>query len=578
MSAPGAEPYQVVARRFRPKTFDELVGQDAVVRSLRDALAAGRVPHAFLFSGSRGVGKTTSARILARALNCAEGVGPDPCGVCEPCRTVLAGTNPDVVEIDAASHNLVDDIRELRERVGFASMGSRYKVYILDEVHMLTRSAFNAFLKTLEEPPANVVFVLATTELHKVPETIRSRCQVLLFRRVDESDVVTRLRAICEHESVALADEVLDEIAASCRGGMRDAETALERVLPVARANGGRLDLETYRELVHRVGFDRTVEVVEELLQGRAAPGMRFADAVVAAGVDEREALGELLDVLRAILLLKVDGEASGLVPHRGALRAKLVALAESTTVERLDAMIQAGLVGRERVRRHDDRRLVLELTMLRIAQAGALATLGDLVAAFESGVASAPPATSGGAGARAAAAPSGAGELRAAVIAALQNRKPMLVATVEACDVRGPDANDRVLFQLRSERRMHKDRLESPQVQDLLREVLEAELGRRVQIVVRAPGEESVSSEAPTGRGAERQPGARGEARRRSVRRQDRGRRGGRRGRVMCAPGRRVAGPRGRSVIVRGAFQARIGPLPSVADGFPGVTRSLTI
>ena len=178
--------YQVLARRFRPKTFDEVVGQDAILSSLESALGSQRVPHAFLFSGSRGVGKTTLARILARCLNCEVGISKDPCGSCGACRSILDGANSDVVEIDAASHNLVDDIRELRDRVGFASMGSRYKVYILDEVHMLTRSAFNAFLKTLEEPPPRVVFILATTEQHKVPETIQSRCQVLLFQSLRE--------------------------------------------------------------------------------------------------------------------------------------------------------------------------------------------------------------------------------------------------------------------------------------------------------------------------------------------------------------------------------------------------------
>ena len=211
-------PYQVVARRFRPQTFQELVGQDEVTQSLRLALAQKKVPHAFLFSGSRGVGKTTSARILARCLNCEKGPTPDPCGECELCKSILDGSNPDVIEIDAASNNGVDDVRQLREHAGFATMRSRYRVIILDEVHMLSKPAFNALLKTLEEPPPGVVFVLATTELHKVLDTIRSRCQVLLFRRVGERDLLERLRMIASKEGVAVPEDVLADIATSVRG------------------------------------------------------------------------------------------------------------------------------------------------------------------------------------------------------------------------------------------------------------------------------------------------------------------------------------------------------------------------
>ncbi|MDA0375319.1 MAG: DNA polymerase III subunit gamma/tau [Planctomycetota bacterium] len=498
-----AEPYQVVARRFRPRRFTELVGQDGVVASLRSALQSGRIPHAFLFSGSRGVGKTTSARILARALNCETGPSADPCGSCDACRSILAGTHPDVVEIDAASHNLVDDIRELRDRVGFASMGGRFKVYILDEVHMLTRSAFNAFLKTLEEPPKNVVFVLATTELHKVPETIRSRCQVLLFRRVDEQDVVSRLRAIVEAEGLSLGDPILEEIAASCRGGMRDAETALERILPVVRDTEGEFDIDTYRRLVHRVGLDRAVEVAEELLSGNAAPALHFAEDVVGNGVDEREALGELLEVFRAVLLLKVDGQDSTLVAFHGALRERLQLLAQHAEATRLDAIIQAGLLGRERIRRLDDRRLVLEVTLLRMAEAGALPTLADLVQAVEAGGVPLPSPSSVPAG-RAAAAPAAGGAIRGALVAEIKKRKPMLQGTVEECAFAGPDDDGVVRVALRTERKMHRDRLESPQVQQLLREALEAVCGRpiRVEITPAAgrarPVPQARGSEAP--------------------------------------------------------------------------------
>ncbi|MCK5942699.1 MAG: DNA polymerase III subunit gamma/tau, partial [Planctomycetes bacterium] len=386
--------YQVVARRFRPQTFDELVGQEEVLQSLRRALEQGRVPHAFLFTGSRGVGKTTSARILARCLNCEHGPTPSPCGTCDPCRSILDGSNPDVIEMDAASNRGVDEVRRLRESVSFATMQSRYRVVILDEVHMFTKEAFNAFLKTLEEPPRQVVFVLATTERHKVPDTIISRCQVLPFRRVGEQDLVKRLRMIADKEGVTIVDEVLEEIALAVRGGVRDAETALERVLPLARDMGDGFDLEAYRALTARVGPEAVVDVVQALLQGDAAKGVTFARAMQEQGFDEREALGEIVATLRNLLLMKIDGEDTGLVPLSGALRERVQTLAADVDTARLDAMIGAGILGRERLRRHEDRGVVFEIALVRMAQAGALPTLADLLAEVRAGgLATAAPA-----------------------------------------------------------------------------------------------------------------------------------------------------------------------------------------
>lgn len=482
-----AEPYEVVARRFRPKTFEEIVGQEPILRSLRSALSAERIPHAFLFAGSRGVGKTTLARIFARALNCEKGPTPTPCDKCAACASVLAGTNPDVIEIDAASHNLVEDIRELRERVGFASMGSRYKVYILDEAHMLTRSAFNAFLKTLEEPPPRVVFILATTELHKLPETIRSRCQVLPFSRVEPTAIRGRLADICRHEGIAVGDDVLAAIAAASKGGMRDAETTLERVLPVAAEMGAAFDLDAYYRLVHRVGVDRVVEVVEQLVAGEPAAALRFVAQVIDDGGDEREALGDVLEILRGVLLLQVDGADSELVSVGEGLRARLLALSGKCTVERLDAMIQAGLIGRERLRLLEDRRLVLEVTMLRMAQAGRLPTLGDLLAAVRDGGGSLPAPARAAATATPAPAPVPASpsSLHARLLARLQQLKPLLMHTVEQVELEGPDERGLVRMSLRSEMKMHRDRLASPDVQRLLAEQLSELAGRRLTVTL---------------------------------------------------------------------------------------------
>ncbi|MHC4918134.1 MAG: DNA polymerase III subunit gamma/tau [Planctomycetota bacterium] len=555
-----ADDYQVLARRFRPQTFEEVVGQDAILQSLESALSAQRLPHALLFAGSRGVGKTTLARILARCLNCERGVSKDPCGTCTPCRTILDGSNTDVVEIDAASHNLVDDIRELRERVGFASMGSRYKVYILDEVHMLTRSAFNAFLKTLEEPPPKVVFVMATTEPHKVPETIRSRCQVLLFQRVGEVDIRRRLRAICAHEDIAVPDAVLAEIARSCRGGMRDAETILERVLPVAAERGDEFGLEEYYRLTHRTGLDGVVAVVADMLQGDAAAALHFVTAAVDSGVDEREALGEVLEVLRALLLIKIDGPETGLVQLQGELRSRLNELAEGVDTTRLDAMVHAGLLGRERIRRLEDRRLVLEVTLLRMVAAGQLPRLAELVEQLgtqsgnvtpvaaagsppavaagsppaagagsppaagagsppAAGAGSPPAAGAGSPPAAGAGSPPAAGDavpaapppttLHGQLIAACREEKEhsLLGRSLEECRVAEPDQDGMVHIEVLSPRKMHRDRLTSEGVQQQLREMISKILGQDARLTVTLADSEAAAATAKPARKASAPP-----------------------------------------------------------------------
>jgi DNA polymerase-3 subunit gamma/tau len=522
------ENYQVVARRFRPQTFDELVGQEEVLQSLRRALGQGRVPHAFLFTGSRGVGKTTSARILARCLNCEKGPTPTPCGVCDSCRTILDGSNPDVIEMDAASNRGVDDVRQLRESVSFATMQSRYRVVILDEVHMFTKEAFNAFLKTLEEPPAKVVFILATTERHKVPDTIISRCQVLPFRRVGEADLVKRLGMIAEKEGVAIAADVLEEIAMAVRGGVRDAETALERILPLARELGDQFDLEAYRGLTARVGLDAVVEVVHGLLRGDAKQGLEFARAMQEQGFDEREALGEITSMLRNLLLMKIDGQDTGLVPLTGALRDRVHEIAGGVDTPRLDAMIGAGILGRERLRRLEDRGVVFEIALVRMAQAGALPTLSDLLAEARAGgggalAATAPaPAVAAptrSAPPRPAAAPapvaaparpttpvSGSDELKSRALAQLSDRK-LLQATLELCRFTGPDSNGRVVVTLETERKMFIDRIKSPVIEQELTQVIQEAAARDVSVELVVAGAASGSAGAAAAGGGRKPP-----------------------------------------------------------------------
>src|SRR5436309_3020402 len=221
--------YQVSARKHRPMTFAEVTGQTPVVRTLTNALASGRTAHAYLFSGMRGVGKTTMARILAKALNCEKGPTPTPCLACASCREIGAGMSFDVMEIDGASSNSVDDVREMRETVKTAPAYGRYRVYIIDEVHMLSTAAFNALLKTLEEPPAHVVFVFATTEAHKIPQTILSRCQHFTFRRISRLEIVDQLRRVAQGEGIAVDDRSLGMLARAADGSMRDALSLLDQ-------------------------------------------------------------------------------------------------------------------------------------------------------------------------------------------------------------------------------------------------------------------------------------------------------------------------------------------------------------
>ena len=231
--------YQVIARKWRPQTFDEVVYQDHVSRTIRNSIKNGRIAHAYLFSGPRGVGKTTMARIVAKSLNCVNGPTSTPCGKCENCVEIRRGVSFDVIEIDGASNNGIDNIRELRENVNFAPAKSRYKIYIIDEVHMVTTAAFNALLKTLEEPPAHIIFIFATTEIHKIPDTILSRCQKYFFKKIPVDVVVAHLASIVEKEGYRVSQGALYPVARIADGSMRDAQSLLDQVISFSGAAEG---------------------------------------------------------------------------------------------------------------------------------------------------------------------------------------------------------------------------------------------------------------------------------------------------------------------------------------------------
>jgi len=297
---------QVFYRKWRPQTLAEVVGQEHVTQTLRNALSTGRVSHAYLFCGSRGTGKTSTGRILAKAVNCLTNGKGEPCNNCDICQAVTEGRALDVIEVDAASNTGVEDIRSLREKVNYAPNQARYKVYIIDEVHMLSTSASNALLKTLEEPPPHVIFILATTEVHKVLPTILSRCQRFDFRRISQADVVSKLTHICSAEGIHMEPEALRLIARSAAGSLRDAENILEQL---ATYYGSEVALHQVQAILGITGDWRVKELVKHIMNNDISAGMATINSVNSDGLDLRQFNRELVEYLRALLLIKTGSD-----------------------------------------------------------------------------------------------------------------------------------------------------------------------------------------------------------------------------------------------------------------------------
>jgi DNA polymerase-3 subunit gamma/tau len=302
--------YLVLARKFRPQTFDDVAGQEPVVRTLVNAIGQGRIGHAFLFSGPRGVGKTSVARILAKSLNCEQGPTATPCNKCANCKEITDGNSMDVREIDGASNRGIDEIRELRENVKFAPAASKYKIYIIDEVHMLTREAFNALLKTLEEPPGHVIFIFATTENHKVPATILSRCQCYDFRRISLSEIAANLGRLAAAEGITVSPTALSWIAEAGDGSMRDAQSIFDQVISYAGLTISDDDVEDILGLADRKYLYRLSEAI---MARNAGVCLMILEEAYLAGIDMKHFYSMLLKHFRNLLLVKIaaDGISS---------------------------------------------------------------------------------------------------------------------------------------------------------------------------------------------------------------------------------------------------------------------------
>ncbi len=403
-------PYRVLARAYRPTKFDDLIGQEAMVRTLRRAFALGRVAHAFMLTGVRGVGKTTTARIIARCLTC---VGPDgtggptaePCGVCPNCRAILADRHPDVVEMDAASKTGVDDVREIIEATRFRPMQARMKVFVIDEVHMLSRNAFNALLKTLEEPPPHVTFVFATTEIRKVPVTVLSRCQRFDLRRVRVAELSALFARIAEKEGVAIAPGALDLIARAADGSVRDGLSLLDQAIAQGALDGGtEIGADMVADMLGLADRMAVFDLLEAVMAGEPARALAATDRAHERGADLGLLLADLLALVHTLTRLKSIPELRDGAELPEAERTRGAALADRLPMPALARAWQMLLKGIAEVEQAPDRRAAAEMVLIRLCHVADMPSPADLIRTLTAGgaapsVPTAPPRGGGGSG-----------------------------------------------------------------------------------------------------------------------------------------------------------------------------------
>ncbi|MBI4462121.1 MAG: DNA polymerase III subunit gamma/tau [Acidobacteria bacterium] len=397
--------YQVIARKYRPQTFDAVIGQAPIVQTLQNAITENQLAHAYIFSGMRGVGKTTTARILAKAVNCVKGPTVAPCGKCDPCREIAEGRAVDVIEVDAASNRGIDEIRELRENVRYLPARDPYKVFIIDEAHMLTPEAFNALLKTLEEPPPRVLFVLATTEPQKLPTTIRSRCQSFHFRSIGFSEVLGVLERVAREEKVRVQPEALAVMTRAAEGSLRDALSILDQAIAYS---GGEVTAEQVRELLGVVSHEALDRLMGAVAERSPEQVLRLVDELVREGHNLQHFCREALRHVRNLLVVRIAGAESELAEAVGPERERLAAAAEPFLEEDLLRFFQTLLRAEGELRWSPQPRLHLELELLKMVEAERLASLEELLAELGGNQAPAEAASAGRVSAKANPAPSG--------------------------------------------------------------------------------------------------------------------------------------------------------------------------
>lgn len=366
--------YVVLARRYRPQTFEDLVGQEPIVTTLRNAIRTNRVAHAYLLAGPRGVGKTSMARILSKALNCKQGPTDAPCNVCDICRCISEGNDIDVLEIDGASNRGIDEVRNIRQNVGYAPSRARYKIYIIDEVHMLTREAFNALLKTLEEPPSHVKFIFATTAVNRLPETVQSRCQRFDFRNISVHDIEKRLLDICRMEGVQVEAAAIHTIARYARGGLRDSQSVLDQILSFCN---DRISPEDVNFVLGCIDEDKILALFDSFVRKDASSALRMVHEILGEGKTSGECIDQLLSCVRELLISSSCGREANWIEFNASLIEKY---GNSFSQDSLMYMVQIFSDAKMRTTDSLLQRILLEMAVIKICRMESVGSLYDIL------------------------------------------------------------------------------------------------------------------------------------------------------------------------------------------------------